>query len=67
MNYTFNNAIKILDVSPFNSSIRVIDTAMTAVEGAELVLVSMFFAIQLCNDTMLLKLQSYEQIFKLFF
>ena len=67
INYTFYNAIKVLDVSPFNSSIRVIDTAMTAVEGVALVLVSMFFAIQLCNDTMLLKLQSYEQIFKLFF
>ncbi|MCH5205068.1 MAG: hypothetical protein J1F03_09975, partial [Oscillospiraceae bacterium] len=67
INYIFNNAIAILDVSPFNSSIRVIDTAMTAVEGVALVLVSMFFAIQLCNDAMLLKLQSYEQIFKLFF
>lgn len=30
-------------------------------------LVSMFFAIQLCNDAMLLKIQSYEQVFKLFF
>lgn len=63
INYTFDNAIAILGVSPFNSSIRIIDTAMTAVEGVALVLVSMFFAIQLCNDTMLLKLQSYEQIF----
>lgn len=67
INYTFNNAIAILGVSPFNSSIRIIDTAMTAVEGVALVMVSMFFAIQLCNDAMLLKLQSYEQIFKLFF
>lgn len=58
INYTFDNAIAVLSVSPFNSSIRVIDTAMTAVEGVALVMVSMFFAIQLCNDAMLLKLQS---------
>lgn len=67
INLTFNNALKILKVSPFDSSISVIDKAMTAVEGTALVLVSMFFAIQLCNDAMLLKIQSYEQVFKLFF
>lgn len=67
INYTFDNAIQALTISPFNSSITVIDTAMTAVEGVALVLVSMFFAIQLCNDAMLLKIQSYEQVFKLFF
>lgn len=67
INYAFDNAIATLSVSPFDSSITVIDTAMTAVEGVALVLVSMFFAIQLCNDAMLLKIQSYEQVFKLFF
>ena len=67
INYTFDNAIQTLTVSPFDSSITIIDTAMTAVEGVALVLVSMFFAIQLCNDAMLLKIQSYEQVFKLFF
>lgn len=67
INYTFDNAINALTISPFDSSITVIDTAMTAVEGVALVLVSMFFAIQLCNDAMLLKIQSYEQEFKLFF
>lgn len=67
INYTFDNAIKVLTISPFDSSITIIDTAMTAVEGVALVLVSMFFAIQLCNDAMLLKIQSYEQVFKLFF
>lgn len=67
INNTFDNAVKTLSVSPFNSSITIIDTAMTAVEGVALVLVSMFFAIQLCNDAMLLKIQSYEQVFKLFF
>ena len=67
INYTFDNAINTLTISPFDSSITVIDTAMTAVEGVALVLVSMFFAIQLCNDAMLLKIQSYEQVFKLFF
>ncbi len=67
INYTFDNAINALTISPFDSSITVIDTAMTAVEGVALVLVSMFFAIQLCNDAMLLKIQSYEQVFKLFF
>jgi len=67
VNYTFDNAINMLSISPFDSSIRVIDSAMTAVEGVALVLVSMFFAIQLCNDAMLLKIQSYEQVFKLFF
>ena len=67
INYTFDNAINALTMSPFDSSITVIDTAMTAVEGVALVLVSMFFAIQLCNDAMLLKIQSYEQVFKLFF
>lgn len=67
INYIFDNAIAILDISPFNSSIKIVSTAMTAVEGVALVMVSMFFAIQLCNDAMLLKLQSYEQIFKLFF
>lgn len=67
INYTFDNAIKVLTISPFDSSITIIDTAMTAVEGVALVFVSMFFAIQLCNDAMLLKIQSYEQVFKLFF
>lgn len=67
INYAFDNAIKTLSISPFDSSITIIDTAMTAVEGVALVLVSMFFAIQLCNDAMLLKIQSYEQVFKLFF
>lgn len=67
INYAFDNAIKALTISPFDSSITVIDTAMSAVEGVALVLVSMFFAIQLCNDAMLLKIQSYEQVFKLFF
>lgn len=67
INYTFDNAINALTISPFDSSITVIDTAMTAVGGVALVLVSMFFAIQLCNDAMLLKIQSYEQVFKLFF
>ncbi len=67
INHTFNNSVQVLKLSPFDSSITVIDTAMSAVEGAALVLVSMFFAIQLCNDAMLLKIQSYEQVFKLFF
>lgn len=67
INTAFDSAIKTLSVSPFNSSITIIDTAMSAVEGVALVLVSMFFAIQLCNDAMLLKIQSYEQVFKLFF
>lgn len=67
INYTFDNAINALTISQFDSSITVINTAMTAVEGVALVLVSMFFAIQLCNDAMLLKIQSYEQVFKLFF
>lgn len=67
VNYTFDNAIAALSVSPFDSNITVINTAMSAVEGVALVLVSMFFAIQLCNDAMLLKIQSYEQVFKLFF
>lgn len=67
INSIFNNAVEALSITPFDSSITVIDTAMAAVEGVALVLVSMFFAIQLCNDAMLLKLQSYEQVFKLFF
>ena len=67
VNYAFDNAVQTLTVSPFDSSITVIDTAMQAVEGTALVLVSMFFVIQLCNDAMLLKIQSYEQVFKLFF
>ena len=33
INYTFDNAINALTISPFDSSITVIDTAMTAVEG----------------------------------
>lgn len=67
INLAFDSAIETLTVSPFDSSITVINTAMIAVEGVALVLVSMFFAIQLCNDAMLLKIQSYEQVFKLFF
>lgn len=67
INHTFNNAIQTLNISPFDSSISIIDKAMAATEGVALVLVSMFFAIQLCNDAMLLKIQSYEQVFKLFF
>ena len=67
VNYAFDNAVQTLTISPFDSSITVIDTAMKAVEGTALVLVSMFFVIQLCNDAMMLKIQSYEQVFKLFF
>ena len=67
INLAFDSALKTLTVSPFDSSITVINTAMSAVEGVALVLVSMFFAIQFCNDAMLLKIQSYEQVFKLFF
>jgi hypothetical protein len=67
VNQAFDNAVKILTISPFDRSITVINTTITAVEGVALVLVSMFFAIQLCNDAMLLKIQSYEQVFKLFF
>lgn len=67
VNLAFDSALETLSVSPFDSSITVINTALTAVEGVALVLVSMFFAIQLCNDAMLLKIQSYEQVFKLFF
>ncbi|MBP3856710.1 MAG: hypothetical protein IK990_13990, partial [Ruminiclostridium sp.] len=67
INYTFYNAVKALTVSPFDSSIRVIDTAMSAIEGVALVLVTMFFFIELCNEAMLLKIQSYEQVFKLVF
>ena len=67
VNYAFDNGIQALSISPFDSSITVIDTAATAVEGVALVLVSMFFVIQLCNDAMLMKIQSYEQVFKLFF
>ncbi len=67
VNYAFENSVQALGISPFESSVTVIDTAMTAVEGVALVLVSMFFAIQLCNDAMLLKIQSYEHVFKLFF
>lgn len=67
VNLAFDNAIQALQISPFDSSITIIDTAMTAVEATALVLVSMFFAIQLCNDAMMMKIQSYEQVFKLFF
>ena len=67
VNYTFDNAVKALTISPFDSSITVIDTAMKAVEGTALVLVSMFFAIQLCSEAMLFKIQSYEQVLKLLF
>ena len=67
VNYAFDNAIQSLTISPFDSSITVIDTAAKAVEGVALVLVSMFFVIQLCNDAMLMKIQSYEQVFKLLF
>lgn len=67
VNLAFDSALETLSVSPFDSSITVINTALTAVEGVALVLVSMFFAIQLCNDAILLKIQSYEQVFKLFF
>ncbi len=67
VNYTFDNAVKALTISPFDSSITVIDMAMKAVEGTALVLVSMFFAIQLCSEAMLFKIQSYEQVLKLLF
>jgi site-specific recombinase len=56
-----------LTISPFSSSITAIDTALAAVEGVALVLVSLFFAMQLCNEAVLLKIQSYEQVFKIFF
>ena len=67
INNAFDSAMQTLTVTPFSSTITVIDTAMAAVEGVALVLVSMFFAIQLCNEAMLLRLQSYEQVFKVFF
>ena len=67
INNAFDTAMETLTVSPFNSSITAIDTALAAVEGVALVLVSMFFAIQLCNEAMLLRIQSYEQVFKIFF
>ncbi len=67
INKAFDNAVQTLTISPFDSSITAIDTALAAVEGVALVLVSMFFAMQLCNDAMLLKIQSYEQVFKIFF
>lgn len=67
INNVFDTAVSTLTISPFDSSITAIDTALAAVEGVALVLVSMFFAIQLCNEAMLLKIQSYEQVFKIFF
>ena len=67
INFTFYNAVKALTINPFDSSIRVVDTAMSAIEGVALVLVTMFFFIELCNEAMLLKIQSYEQVFKLVF
>jgi len=67
INNAFDTAMNTLTISPFNSSITAIDTALAAVEGVALVLVSMFFAIQLCSEAMLLKIQSYEQVFKVFF
>jgi hypothetical protein len=67
VNNAFDTAMNALTVSPFNSSISAINTALTAVEGVALVLVSLFFAMQLCNEAMLLKIQSYEQVFKVFF
>ena len=67
VNNAFDTAVKALSVSPFDSSITAIDTAFAAVEGVALVLVSMFFAMQLCNEAMLLRIQSYEQVFKVFF
>ena len=67
INNAFDTAMETLTISPFNSSITAVSTAMSAVEGVALVLVSLFFAMQLCNEAMLLKLQSYEQVFKVFF
>ena len=67
LNNAFDTAVKALTVSPFDSSIKAIDAAFSAVEGVALVLVSMFFAMQLCNEAMLLRIQSYEQVFKVFF
>lgn len=67
INNAFDTAMKALTISPFDSTITAVDTALAAVEGVALVLVSMFFAIELCNEAMLLKIQSYEQVFKIFF
>ena len=67
INYTFDTAIKALTISPFETTASVMEKAMSAVEGVALVLVSLFFVMQLCSDAMLLKIQSYEQVFKLFF
>ena len=67
VNDAFDTAMSTLTISPFDSSITAISTAMSAVEGVALVLVSMFFAMQLCNEAMLFRIQSYEQVFKIFF
>ena len=67
INNAFDTAISTLTISPFDGRITAIDAVSNAVEGVALVLVSMFFAISLCNEAMLLKIQSYEQVFKLFF
>lgn len=63
----FDTAVSTLTISPFDSSITAVSVAYSAVEGVALVLVSMFFAMSLCNEAMLFRIQSYEHVFKLFF
>ncbi|MBR1823378.1 MAG: hypothetical protein IJ779_03995, partial [Ruminococcus sp.] len=67
INAAFDTAMETLTISPFDSSLTAVSTAMSAVEGVALVLVSLFFSMQLCNEAMLFKLQSYQQVFKVFF
>lgn len=67
INTSFESSLHILSMNPFDQTV-VIDSAITSgVKAVSLTLVSLFFVMQFCNETMYLRLQSYEQILKLTF
>lgn len=67
IDYDYESALNILKINPFDSSIVIDSSLQSGIHGLALTLVSMFFVMQFCNEAMYLKLQSYENIFKLVF
>lgn len=67
IDYDYQSALEILKINPFDSSIVIDSSLQSGIHGLALTLVSMFFVMQFCNEAMYMKLQSYENIFKLIF
>ncbi|MCM1524819.1 MAG: hypothetical protein NC120_10210 [Ruminococcus sp.] len=67
IDYDYQSSLEILKLNPFDSAIKINSTLQSGIQGIAVSLVSLFFVMQFCNEAMYLKLQSYENIFKLVF